>query len=213
MATHRIKDTALFDKIVAAISKNGPLSLDAYISHALGDPDYGYYQTRDPFGSAGDFITAPEISGLFGEMCGLYLAHIAELSGLRDPAIFELGPGRASLIADMRHVWQHVMPSLTAAPVHLLETSFRLRRVQQDRRRRGRDRDARRHQVRGADPGQGHGPLGRRLRHHRPRGRDEGRLRQLCHRQRRAGLDGLRGLLRRLRGRARVGLRRRIDGQ
>ena len=133
MANHRIKDTALFDKIVAAISKNGPLSLDTYISHALGDPDYGYYQTRDPFGSAGDFITAPEISGLFGEMCGLYLAHIAELSGLRDPAIFELGPGRASLIADMRHVWQHVMPSLTTAPVHLLETSFRLRRVQQDR--------------------------------------------------------------------------------
>ena len=78
-------------------------------------------------------------------------------------------------------------------------------RVQQDRRRRGRDRDARRHQVRGADPGQGHGPLGRRVRHHRLRGRDEGRLRQLGHRQRRAGFDGLRGLLRRLRGRARVG--------
>ena len=133
MANYRIKDTALFDKIVAAISKNGPLSLDTYINHALGDPDYGYYQTRDPFGMAGDFITSPEISGLFGEMCGLYLAHIAQLSALRDPAIFELGPGRASLIADMRHVWQHVMPSLTTAPVHLLETSFPLRRVQQDR--------------------------------------------------------------------------------
>ncbi len=68
----------------------------------------------------------------------------------------------------------------------------RSRRVQQDRRRRGRDRDARRHQVRGAHPGQGHGPLGRRVRHHRLRGRDEGRLRQLGHGQRRAGLDGLR---------------------
>ena len=91
------------------------------------------YKRQDPFGTAGDFITAPEISGLFGEMCGLYLAHIAELSGLRDPAIFELGPGRASLIADMRHVWQHVMPSLTTAPIHLLETSLPLRRVQQNR--------------------------------------------------------------------------------
>ena len=53
MANHKIKDTALFDKIVAAISKNGPLSLDTYISHALGDPDYGYYHTRDPLGRLG----------------------------------------------------------------------------------------------------------------------------------------------------------------
>ena len=68
----------------------------------------------------------------------------------------------------------------------------RSRRVQQDRRRRGRDRDARGHQVRGADSRESHGPLGRRVRHHRLRGRDEGRLRQLGDRQRRAGLDGLR---------------------
>ena len=133
MANHRVKDIALFDKIVASIYKNGPLSLASYISHALDDPDYGYYQTRDPFGTAGDFITAPEISGLFGEMCGLYLAHFARLSGLRDPAIFELGPGRGSLILDMRRVWRHIMPSLTTAPVHLLETSPPLRCVQQDR--------------------------------------------------------------------------------
>ena len=133
MADHRVKNTALFDKIVSTISKNGPLSLANYMSLALGDPDYGYYHTRDPFGTAGDFVTSPEISGLFGEMCGLYLAHIAELSRLRHPAIFELGPGRASLIADMRHAWQHIMPSLNTAPVHLLETSLILRRVQQDR--------------------------------------------------------------------------------
>ena len=133
MTNHKVKDTALFDKIVATIAQNGPLPLDSYISYALNDPDYGYYQTRDPFGTAGDFITAPEISGLFGQMCGLYIAHIAELSGLHDPAVFELGPGRASLIADMRHVWQKIMPSLTTAPVHLLENSPLLRRIQQDR--------------------------------------------------------------------------------
>ena len=68
----------------------------------------------------------------------------------------------------------------------------RSRRVQQDRRRRGRDRDARGHQVRGADSRESHGPLGRRVRHHRLRGRDEGRLRQQRHGQRRAGLHGLR---------------------
>ncbi len=124
---------ALFDKIAATIAKNGPISLVSYISYALADPDHGYYQTKDPFGTAGDFTTAPEISGLFGEMCGLYLAHIAELSGLGDPIVFELGPGRGSLIADMQHVWQHVMPNLMTAPVHLLETSHRLRRAQQER--------------------------------------------------------------------------------
>ena len=133
MASHRVKDTALYEKVVATISKNGPLSLANYISYALSDPDYGYYQTRDPLGMAGDFITAPEISSLFGEMCGLYLAHVAELSRLRDPAIFELGPGRASLLLDMRRVWQRIMPSLINAPVHLLETSPHLRCVQQDR--------------------------------------------------------------------------------
>lgn len=133
MVDHRVVDTALFDKIVAAISRDGPLSLANYISYALSDPDYGYYQTKDPFGTAGDFVTSPEISGLFGEMCGLYLAHIAELSGLDEPAILELGPGRASLIADMRHVWHHIMPSLKTAPVHLLETSPLLRCIQQDR--------------------------------------------------------------------------------
>ena len=68
----------------------------------------------------------------------------------------------------------------------------RSRRVQQDRRRRGRDRDARGHQVRGADSRESHGPLGRRVRHHRLRGRDEGRLRQQRHGERRAGQHGLR---------------------
>lgn len=133
MANHRDEGTALFEKIAVTISENGPLSLASYISYALSDPDHGYYQTRDPFGTAGDFTTAPEISGLFGEMCGLYLAHISELSGLGNPAIFELGPGRGSLIADMRHVWRHVMPQLATAPVHLLETSPALRCTQQDR--------------------------------------------------------------------------------
>ena len=65
-------------------------------------------------------------------------------------------------------------------------------RVQQDRRRRGRDRDARRHQVRSAHSRESHGPLGRRVRHHRLRGRDEGRLRQQRHGERRAGQHGLR---------------------
>ncbi len=133
MANHNDADMTLFDKIAATIHKSGPLSLPSYISQSLSDPDYGYYHTRDPFGMAGDFTTAPEITGLFGEMCGLYIAHIAELSEICNPAIFEFGPGRGSLLRDMRHVWQRVMPSLSKAPLHLLEGSPTLRRVQRER--------------------------------------------------------------------------------
>ncbi len=134
MASHKAEsamhETALFKKIAATISKNGPISLANYLTLALSDAKYGFYQKKDPFGAAGDFTTAPEISGLFGEMCGFYLAHIAELFELKNPAILELGPGRGSLMADMRHVWQHVKPSLLAADLHLVESSLKLRQLQ-----------------------------------------------------------------------------------
>ena len=115
------------------IASAGPIGVDDYMAACLGDAVAGYYHTRDPFGSAGDFTTAPEISGLFGEMCGLYLAHMYELAGAPDTAcVLELGPGRATLMRDMRHVWRHVMPGLAAARLHLVETSPSLRRVQAD---------------------------------------------------------------------------------
>ena len=120
----------LLSRMIADIKQNGPLSLASYITYALADPDEGYYQTKDPLGGAGDFTTAPEISGLFGEMCGLYLAHMAEIFGTDNAAVIELGPGRGSLMADMRHVWQRLMPALAAAPLHFVETSPHLRQLQ-----------------------------------------------------------------------------------
>lgn len=122
--------SALFDKISKQILKNGPISLASFMSLALCDAKYGYYQIKDPFGTVGDFTTAPEISGVFGEMCGLYLAHIAKLSKLKHPAILELGPGRGTLMADMRHVWQQINPSLLTAELHLIENSVKLRKLQ-----------------------------------------------------------------------------------
>ena len=125
--------SSLFEIIASQIERDGPISLAHYIGLALGDAEHGYYHKQDPFGAGGDFTTAPEISGLFGEMCGLYLAHMADLSGLGQPAILELGPGRGSLMADMRHVWSQTMPQLAEAPVHLVETSPTLRQQQKDR--------------------------------------------------------------------------------
>ena len=115
------------------IRENGPIGVDDYMALCLGDTAHGYYHSRDPLGWRGDFTTAPEISGLFGEMCGLYLAHMYELAGMRDDAsVIEFGPGRGTLMRDMRHVWARLMPSLNTAPLHLVETSPALRHVQRE---------------------------------------------------------------------------------
>ena len=65
--------TPLATKIKALIRANGPLSVTDYFAICLADPEYGYYKTRNPFGSDGDFVTAPEVSQLFGEMLGVFM--------------------------------------------------------------------------------------------------------------------------------------------
>ena len=78
------------------------MRLDRYMSVCLLHPEHGYYATRDPFGRAGDFITAPEISQMFGEMLGLCLAQAWLDQGRPAPFILaEAGPGRGTLMADM----------------------------------------------------------------------------------------------------------------
>ena len=124
-------DTALGDRIASQIRSSGPIGVDSFMAACLGDASAGYYQHGDPFGVTGDFITAPEISGLFGEMCGLYLAHMFELAGQPQGAVIaELGPGRGALMQDMRSVWETLMPALAHRPTHLVETSPALRRMQ-----------------------------------------------------------------------------------
>ena len=113
------------------IIKTGPLPISSFIEIVLGHPEHGYYRRQNPIGAAGDFTTAAEISGLFGEMCGVYLAHMYEIIGQPNTAqIVELGPGRGSLMADMRHIWTHTMPTMAALPIQLVETSPRLRTIQ-----------------------------------------------------------------------------------
>jgi len=123
----------LADALTQRIITDGPIAVDDYMAACMGTPHSGYYQLRDPFGGEGDFITAPEISGLFGEMCGLYLAHMFELCSMpADSAVIELGPGRGTLMRDMRHVWARLMPALSSAPIRMLETSPALRKMQSE---------------------------------------------------------------------------------
>ncbi len=113
------------------IQDAGPLSIATYMDLALNHPDWGYYHTKDPFGVAGDFVTAPEISQVFGELVGLWLA--AAWQGAGHPCPFrlvELGPGRGQLMADLIRATAKVPGFLEAADIHLVESSRRLRDMQ-----------------------------------------------------------------------------------
>ena len=123
--------TALADLLLARIAQHGPISIASYMADALMHPDHGYYATRDPFGAAGDFITAPEISQMFGELIGLSLAQAWLDQGAPNPVtLAELGPGRGTLMADILRATAGVQGFHTALRVHFVETSAHLRRLQ-----------------------------------------------------------------------------------
>ncbi|MHC8508796.1 MAG: class I SAM-dependent methyltransferase [Rhodospirillales bacterium] len=102
-----------------------------FMEAALGHPEFGYYTAREPFGRAGDFITAPEISQMFGELLGAWLA--AHWRVINSPApvhVAELGPGRGALMADALRAARAQPGFIDAASLHLIETSPRLRAQQ-----------------------------------------------------------------------------------
>jgi SAM-dependent MidA family methyltransferase len=123
--------TALGDLLIARIARTGPMSLADYMADCLMHPQHGYYATRDPFGAAGDFTTAPEISQMFGELIGLSLAQAWVEQGCPAPITFaELGPGRGTLMADALRATKAVPGFHEALSVHLVETSPTLRKAQ-----------------------------------------------------------------------------------
>lgn len=121
--------------IRAEIVATGPMRLDRYIALCNAH----YYATRDPFGRAGDFVTAPEMTQAFGELLGAWCAAVWEGMGRPDPVLLaEAGPGRGTLMADALRLAERVAPEFAAAArVHLIETSPALRTAQ-DMRLRGR---------------------------------------------------------------------------
>ncbi|MBL8590571.1 MAG: SAM-dependent methyltransferase [Methylobacteriaceae bacterium] len=123
--------TPLETEIRAMIAQEGPMPLERYMALALGHPTLGYYMTRDPFGASGDFVTAPEISQMFGELLGLWAAEVWTMMGAPAPVrLVELGPGRGALIADALRA-AAVAPAFRAAvSVELVETSPALRKRQ-----------------------------------------------------------------------------------
>ncbi len=123
--------TPLADLLLARIARTGPISLGDYMADCLMHPDHGYYSTRDPLGSDGDFITAPEISQMFGELIGLALAQCWQDQGAPTGiTLAELGPGRGTLMADVLRASRAVPGFHDALQVHFVETSPTLRAAQ-----------------------------------------------------------------------------------
>ncbi len=127
---------SLKDRIVRLIAAEGPISVADYMTLCLADPREGYY-TRDEagadqFGKKGDFVTAPEVSQMFGELLGLWCVD-AWTGLLNKPATFhliELGPGHGTLMEDALRAARVAPDFLAAARIHLVEISPSLKRKQ-----------------------------------------------------------------------------------
>ena len=106
------------------IRNSGPISLAQF----MAESNARYYAARDPLGSDGDFITAPEISQMFGELIGLWLADLWIRAGREEPVHYvELGAGRGTLAKDaLRTMKRYALEP----EVHMVETSPALRKLQ-----------------------------------------------------------------------------------
>lgn len=125
----------LKERIKDIIALNGPITVSQYMTLALTDPQFGYYQTQIPFGNTGDFITAPEISQLFGEMIGIWVIINWKAQGCPTPFILaEIGPGRGTLMDDvLRTIRKLCTTAFNAAEIFLVEISQRLALEQKKR--------------------------------------------------------------------------------
>jgi SAM-dependent MidA family methyltransferase len=121
-------------RIAALIAAQGPISVAQYMTMALHDAEAGYYATRQPFGSEGDFTTAPEISQMFGELMGLWCVQAWHDQGQpKRKSLVELGPGRGTMMADALRAARAAPEFLEGLEVVLVEASPALRALQAEK--------------------------------------------------------------------------------
>ncbi|MCH8491348.1 MAG: SAM-dependent methyltransferase [Oceanicaulis sp.] len=122
---------ALAARLRDRIATDGPLPVSAFMMQALFDPMFGFYATKDPLGAHNDFITAPEISQMFGELIGLWAVECWSQMGEPDPVqLIELGPGTGRMMSDVARVLRAAPGLVAAAEVTLVEASPALKMVQ-----------------------------------------------------------------------------------
>ena len=114
------------ERLARAIALAGPMPVSRFMAAANAE----YYATRASIGAEGDFITAPEISQMFGELIGAWIADLCDRTGQADAHYVELGPGRGTLAADALRA---IRSAGLRLPVHFVESSPRLRAEQAER--------------------------------------------------------------------------------
>lgn len=119
--------------LIERIRATGPMRLSDYMAECLLHPNYGYYASQDPLGQSGDFITAPEITQMYGELLGLSLAQSWVAQGRPQRfALAEAGPGRGTLMADALRATKIIPGFHDALDLHLIEASPALRAKQKE---------------------------------------------------------------------------------
>jgi SAM-dependent MidA family methyltransferase len=121
----------LTDQLIERIARDGPISVAEFMEACLHDPRHGYYQVRPALGADGDFITAPHVSQMFGELLGAWAAEVWTQLG-RPPRTYlvELGPGDGTLMNDVLRAATLAPGFRQAIEVILVETSPPLREIQ-----------------------------------------------------------------------------------
>jgi NADH dehydrogenase [ubiquinone] 1 alpha subcomplex assembly factor 7 len=116
------------------IALDGPLTIPDFMTACLHDPRHGYYATRPALGPEGDFITAPLVSQMFGELLGAWLFEAWTALGAPSPVrLVELGPGDGTLMSDVLRVLRRAPALLDVAELWLVEPSRPLRALQAER--------------------------------------------------------------------------------
>jgi len=130
-----VPDTSPLEALIRKqIAANGPMPVSRYMQLCLTHPGHGYYIHRDPLGRGGDFVTAPEVSQMFGELVGLWAASVWNAMGMPSEVKFiELGPGRGTMMADALRAIRILPAFHDAISVHLVETSPVLRDRQREK--------------------------------------------------------------------------------
>ena len=119
------------NKIINILKEKKSIPLDQFINISLYDKKFGYYMKKNPFGKEGDFITAPLISNLFGEMIAIWCVAFWEYIGKpKKILLVELGPGDGSLCKDLLRIFRQFKNFYNSLEINLLEISDKLKTIQ-----------------------------------------------------------------------------------
>lgn len=125
------RETDLMIELRGRLELGGPIPVDEYMNLCLAHPEHGYYMSRDVFGADGDFVTAPELSSIFGELVGVWVVWTWEALGRPEKVqLVELGPGRGTMMSDVMRTVSRFEPLVSSLSVEMVETSPALRELQ-----------------------------------------------------------------------------------